>query len=943
MFKFYFYAIAILLCMLSFSAFSQKVDPTRIGTVKGIARDTAQNYVLKSATVSIYKAIDSAIVSYQVTNNYGEFSFKNLPVNLLLRLEISNVGYAPTSKNFTIPGDKNAIDLGTLIVNRRDILLDDVVISVPPMSMNGDTLEFNAAAFKVDTNATVEDMLKMIPNITLWGDGQITVNGAEIKSLKVNGKSFFGDNVKVAIQNIAANALQKVQVYKQNENSNNPLDSTLEMNLKLKKGKDVGYFGKFGGGYGTNKRFESDASINMFSPKMQLAIIGAANNVNKGLDNVGDMLENSTFKGQGTNVEYQPNFRESGINRHSALGANFTYNFVEKPTYEKKNTLKSNFFLRDKNTDNSSESTTTTSISSNDKVIENSINKNISDNVTQHFDSDYELTKKGHNVSFSQSVDRNSGESTDETFRTAQNLQNELTSTNNSLNTNNYTNTSFSLRGGYQYNPYIITSSTRFRGFNLNYSVDGYNNKSQRLNLTEFKSFTGTSQNNKFNRKYDTDNDGLKQEINLNLPDLKKLLFGDAKLADIGFEFTNNLIINTDKNTNRVQDLDTLTNVYRTNRYLDNQVQTNVIQETPGLKFEKRIYRSLSNRYYTNLTFRFHPKAILISQDNKSDRSFQNIKRNYSRFVPDAGIDYSDNQYGEYSRYYSLNYFTKINIPTVQQLAPLTDSTNLYYLQRGNINLKKSVQQEISFNFNHYDQTNKNTLNYYLSLRAGKISDNIVDSLLIDDQNRRTVFLVNADGHLYLNGNANIRKAFKLKTSELQINLYNNFNVNRNPGYTNGVFTYSSNLNTSTGGGVNYTYKSYLAVALSQDWSTSKSKQEAFNTKYTALNVGTTLTASYNITKKLTFNSSISNNNSSSSNADDIVYTIWNANVVYRFLKGNNGEVKFAALDLLRQNTSVINYTGSNSVTVGTQNVLRQYFMTTLSYYPRQFGKKAKK
>jgi len=193
--------------MLSFNAFAQKVDPTRIGTVKGIARDTAQKYVLKSATVSIYKAIDSSIVSYQVTNNYGEFNFKNLPVNLLLRLEISNVGYAPTSKNFTILGDKNAVDLGTLIVNRRDIMLDDVVISVPPMSMNGDTLEFNAAAFKVDTNATVEDMLKMIPNITLWGDGQITVNGAEVKSLKVNGKSFFGDNVKVAIQNIAANAL----------------------------------------------------------------------------------------------------------------------------------------------------------------------------------------------------------------------------------------------------------------------------------------------------------------------------------------------------------------------------------------------------------------------------------------------------------------------------------------------------------------------------------------------------------------------------------------------------------------------------------------------------------------------------------------------------------------------------------------------------------------
>lgn len=943
MLKIYHYAIALLLCMLSFNAFSQNNDPNNIGTAKGIARDTAQNYVLKSATVSIYKAADSTILSFQVTNNYGEFSFKNLPLNLLLRLEISNIGYATTRKTFTIPADKNAIDLGTLIVNRQDILLDDVVISVPPMTVNGDTLEFNAAAFKVDTNATVEDMLKMIPNVTLWGDGQITVNGSEVKSLKVNGKSFFDGDMKVAIQNISKNALQKVQVYNTARNESNPLDSTLEMNLKLKKGKDIGYFGKIGGGYGTNNRFESDASINMFSPKMQLAVVGATNNINKGLNNVGNMMRNSTFKGQGTNVEYQPDFRESGINRHSALGANLTYNFIENPTYDKKNTLKANYFLQDRKTDKSSEALTTTSVNSTDKVFENSINNNTSTNNTHRFDSNYELTKKGHNIDFSHDMNLNQGESMDQTFRTVQNLQNQLTSTNNSLNTNSYNNKNFNLRAGYRYYPYIRTSSTRFIGFSLDYNLSAYNNNSQRLNLTEFVSYTGTAENTKFNRKYDTNNDGIKQETNFTLPELKKLLLGDVRLANINFEFTNNLILKTDKDNNHVQDLDTITNVYRTNPYLDNKVQTNLIQETPGFRFQKQFYKGLSNRYNKNLTLRFHPKAIFITQDNKSDRSFQNIKRNYHRFAPDAGIDYTNNQYGEFYRNYNLNYYTRVNIPNLQQLAPLTDSTNLYYLQRGNINLKESVQQEISFGFNHYDQTNKNTLNYSLNLTAGLIADNIVDSLLIDDQNRRTVYLVNADGHKYINGNASIRKAFKLKTSELQFNIYNNFNTNRNPGYTNNVFTYSSNLNTYTSGGVNYTYKSYLAVALSQSWSTYKSKQEAFNTKYSGKNVGTTLTASYNITKKLTLNSSISNNTSTSSNSKDVVYTIWNANMVYRFLKGNNAEVKFAALDLLRQNTSVINYGNANSFTIGTQNVLKQYFMTTLSYYPRQFGKKAKK
>ncbi len=934
--------LAFLLSITCSIANAQQTTPANPGSAKGIVRDTAQNYVLKSATVSVYKSADSTLLSYQVTNNYGEFNFKNLPVNVSLRLDVSNVGYATSRKTFTIPADKNTINLQTIIANRRDIRLNDVVISVPPITMNGDTLEFNAAAFKLDSNAVVEDLLRQIPNITLWGDGQITVNGKEVKSLLVNGKSFFGGNMKLATQNLAKNAVQKIQVYNKSrsQESTAPGDSTLEMNIKLKKGKDIGFFGKIGVGYGTNNRFETDASINMFTPKMQLAVVGAMNNINKIADNTGDLLSNSTFKGVGTNVEYQPDFRSEGITRPSALGANFTYNFVEKPTYELTNTLKSNYFLQDKNTNYLSDIKTTTSVNSTDKVIENSNTNNQSSNTTQRFDSQYEYRKKGHSLNFSQEVNFNQGDNTDQTFRRANNLQDMLTSTNNSLNTGNYNNRNFRFSSNYRYSPYIITNKTRFRGFSSDYSLNTYNNESDRLNLTDFKSFTGTAVNQKFNRKYNTIADGFKQEFNLTIPDVKRLIFGSKNYSTFNFELSNKLVLNSDKNNDKVQDLDTINNVYRTNSYLNNQITTSVIEETPGLKIEKSFQKSLSNRYYKSLTIGFNPKELLVSQDNKSNRSFQNSNRNYSRFAPDAEIRYNNYQYGESSYNYNLNYRTTMKIPNINQLAPLTDSTNLYYLQRGNLNLKEAVQRELSFSFYKYDQRSKNTLNYSLTVRAGLIADNIADSLLIDEQNRRTVYRVNADGHKYINGDANIRKALKLKSSELQFNIYNNFNINKNPGYTNGVSTYSSNLNTNTEGSINYTYKSYLAMALSQSWNTYRSKQEAFNTQYSGKTVGTTLTTSYNITKKLTLNSSISNNNSSSSNAKDITYTIWNANIVYRFLKGNNAEVKFAALDLLRQNTSVINYGNADSYTIGTQNVLKQYFMTTLSYYPRQFGKK---
>ncbi|HEY0667621.1 MAG TPA: hypothetical protein VGD22_05555 [Sphingobacteriaceae bacterium] len=327
---------------------AQQVNTTNTGSVKGLLQDTVHKYTVKSATVSVYRA-DSTLLNYQLSNNYGEFSFKNLALNNKYYIEVSHVSYRVLRQNFSLSGSQTSIDLKDFILQPKEIALKEVQIHIPPIQMNGDTLEFNAAAFKLDSNAVVEDLLRKIPNITLWGDGQITVNGREVKSLLVNGKEFFGGDFKMALQNISKNALQKVQVYNVQKDETNPLDSTLTVNLKLKKGKDKGHFGKIGGGYGTTERFEADGNLNFFAPKLQLGIIAAGNNVNKIASNIRELTSNSTFKGVGTNVEYQPDFSATGITRTNTGGATFSYNFIEKPTYEKKKCVYGKLFCPKQN------------------------------------------------------------------------------------------------------------------------------------------------------------------------------------------------------------------------------------------------------------------------------------------------------------------------------------------------------------------------------------------------------------------------------------------------------------------------------------------------------------------------------------------------------------------------------------------------------------------
>ncbi|WP_207535588.1 hypothetical protein [Desertivirga arenae] len=437
----------LLLLMVSAStlpSYAQQANPNNIGSVKGLLQDTVHKYSVKSATVSLYMA-DSTLINYSLSNTYGEFVFKNLPLNNNYYIEVSHISYNLLRKSFSTSTSQPAVDLKTLVLKPREVMLKDVVVGVPPVQMNGDTLEFNASAFKLDSNAVVEDLLRKIPNITLWGDGLITVNGREVKSLLVNGKEFFGGDLKMATQNISKNALQKIQVYNTQKDQSNPLDSSLTMNLKLKKAKDRGHFGKIGGGYGTNERFEGDGSLNFFSSKMQLGFIGATNNTNKIAGDIRALTANSTFKGTGINVEYQPDFRATGINRTNTGGGTFSYNFIEKPTYQNKSELTANYFIQNRDHDVISNSLSATTTNEGNSIFTNTNSSNNTLNTNQTFDSRFSRSKQNSQLNISQRFSNNNGEERDFSDRTTQNQSNDVTSTNQSEGLNNFANRNLSL------------------------------------------------------------------------------------------------------------------------------------------------------------------------------------------------------------------------------------------------------------------------------------------------------------------------------------------------------------------------------------------------------------------------------------------------------------------------------------------------------------------
>src|SRR5690606_17307603 len=160
---------------------------------------------------------------------------------------------------------------------------------LPPVRMKGDTIEFNADAFQLDTNAVVEDLIHKLPGMIVWGDGKITYNGKEIPLVFINGKEFFGTDKAIGLQNIVKDAVKKVQVYdtrdKQSQQER-PTDQQYEMNVVLKDGKEKMLFGNVTLGAGTDKRYENYLNLNYANKKTQSTLAYANNNTNKKLNNL---------------------------------------------------------------------------------------------------------------------------------------------------------------------------------------------------------------------------------------------------------------------------------------------------------------------------------------------------------------------------------------------------------------------------------------------------------------------------------------------------------------------------------------------------------------------------------------------------------------------------------------------------------------------------------
>src|SRR5207253_1770562 len=89
-----------------------------------------------------------------------------------------------------------------------------------------------------------------------------------------------------------------------------------------------GYFGKYGAGYGTDKRYSADAALQFYNTRSTFAVGGGSNNINADIAGLNDIQRETTFRNNFATYRNRSNFGRNGINRVISPGIQFTHSFT---------------------------------------------------------------------------------------------------------------------------------------------------------------------------------------------------------------------------------------------------------------------------------------------------------------------------------------------------------------------------------------------------------------------------------------------------------------------------------------------------------------------------------------------------------------------------------------------------------------------------------------
>ncbi len=905
------------LLLISYVGFAQNL------TIQGTLKDSIANRPLNAATVSLVYAKDSSLVSFSRTNEAGVFNFKNVSPGAYL-ISVSYVGYIPKWVPVLTATEKT-VEMGLIYMNDVNTMSTVTVTARrPPVVINGDSVEFNSENFKTAPNAVVEDLLKKMPGMEVDKAGGITVNGKKVTKVFVNGKEFFTGDPMMATKNLPADAVDKIQVYdrKSDQAMFTGIDDGSEetaINLKLKKDRNKSTFGKLNAGAGTPSVFDAQGNVNVINNEEQFSAIGGANNTNRqnfsgrNIVNFSGGGGGRPGAGGGVSVNFSGGSGETdanaqGIAETYSIGGNYS-NLLN----DKKTEFNANLSVSDVTRNNNS-SSFTQNLTPGNAFNRISNSNSIAGNKQQNFGSTIDH-KVSDNFSFRFTPSlglqqtTNYSEDSTETYLTNGNLLNSNTTIASSASDAVNAASTLLLRKKFAKKGRTL-SSTITQSFNRSNSTG--NQFTEQLSYLNDKLTNDSILDQQNTRK------GENSSYSANLIYTEPL--GKKSLL----EFNTYLSKSIGSSSRRIFDRNNATDTYDLlNTRLTNEFNSEYTYSGGGMS-----YRANQKKYNFSTGVSLQ-RAVLdgenISAKTKLSQSFQDI-------LPNATFRYNFSQ----TKIFNLDYRTSTNQPSITQLQPVLDQSNINRQSIGNPDLKRSYVHNLNIRF--FSSKILAGKSFFSTLNASTTNNSIVnyDSVLPN----RTILTrpVNVNGAYRINGSMNYGFGIKKLKSRLSFGL--NAGLNNNISYANGVL--NTIVTKSTGPSMTYSYivDDVIDINLTARYSfsnTNNAVNPTLNTNFLTKVFGADMTnyLPFNIVLNQSFNYAI---NTGRAEGFNTAIPIWNASFSKFFLKNKRAEIKMSAFDLLNKNIGISRNVSQNQIVDRSYNVISQYFLLSFTYSLQKSG-----
>lgn len=940
--------------------------------ISGSIIDKETNDAIISGTVQLINLPDSSFSAGVVTDTQGAFNFKNIAKGKYA-IKVSYIGYQTKYVDLDLNTKKGKkVDMGYITMLTDAIMLKEAEVSAHASKVraSGDSLIFNASAYRTPEGSVLEDLVKQLPGAKVDADGNVTINGKTVTKILIDGKEFFLDDKNVAMKNIPTDMIENLKSYDRKSDLARVtgIDDGEEetvLDLTVKKGMNNGWFGNVNLGAGTKHRYNERAMVNRFTDNTNFTVLGGANNVaDRGYGGGG-----GRWGGWG-----------GGLRSSKEVGTNFA---TENDKLETGGSVRYNYNGSDNENMSSSENFAAMTGRFNENIGKNlSSNKNFNtqfrlewkpDTMTNIiFRPNFSISSNnGSNNSHSASYDGNPNDITGSPLDYNTGISAALadgapTPTDDILNrligivvnTNDNTSQSHSnnlnMRGMLQLNRKFNNDGRNITlRLNGNYS-EGKNKQLSAADIAyKASGMSGTQNNRYFNTP--SSNYNISARLSYSEPIAKKTYLQFS--YQINYSYSKNDREAYIYESAAYQDLQ---NSLRANRYdidavLDFMKKTGYQTSLSDSLSQFSEYRNTNHDI--EVSFRKVTDYInlnvgidLMPQHNELNykymgKEYPEVSRNVFNIAPRVNFRYNFNKQTQLQ----LRYNARTSQPSMTNLLDIRDDSNPLYISEGNPDLKPSLSHNINANFNTYNADAQRSIWAYASFNT--THNSIANKTTYDERGVQTSKPMNINGNwnTYVgtgfNTGLGAEKAFNIgfdagTSFSHNVGFYNN----RTQGNSGNEDIKSITKNLGIDGGIDASYRNdFVSISLNGhiDYShTSGNVRIASSTDTYDFNYGgefewttpwgTEIATDIGMRCRRGYDAKEANTNE----------LLWNAQISHSFLQGKALTLSLSVSDILGQQSNLSRNISALMRSDSRSNAIYQYAMLRATYRFSIFGGK---